>query len=102
MLLDIASLLIKKFHLKNLKNLHTLPDQPEAIPYVTSYYKKRWGFCITYNQLSKLREGEYEVFIDSELKNGSLTYGELIIPGEISKEIFSQHMFVIHLWQIMN
>lgn len=70
------------------KYLHSLPDQPSAIPYVTSYYKKRWGFCITQKQRDQLKKGQYEVFIDSELINGSLTYGELIIKGKLKKEVF--------------
>lgn len=70
------------------KHLHSLPDQPSAIPYVTSYYKKRWGFCITQKQRDQLKKGQYEVFIDSELINGSLTYGELIIKGKLKKEVF--------------
>ncbi len=70
------------------EHLHSLPEQPTAIPYVTSYYKERWGFCITQEERDKLTPGEYKVFIDSELKNGSLTYGELIIPGGSEKEIF--------------
>jgi len=69
-------------------NLYSLAEQPNAIPYITSYYKERWGFCITQNERDKLEVGEYRVFIDSELINGSLTYGELIIPGETDKEIF--------------
>ncbi len=68
--------------------LHSLPDQPEAIPYVTSYYKERWGFCLSENQRKKLVEGDYKVYINSELSDGSLTYGELIIPGESDKEVF--------------
>lgn len=70
------------------EHLYSLPDQPEAIPYVTSYYNERWGFCISDNERKTLKEGKYKVFIDSELKDGGLTYGELIIPGENSEEIF--------------
>lgn len=68
--------------------MYSLPEQPDAIPYITSYYKERWGFCITQKEREQLTPGEYQVFIDSELKNGSLTYGELIIPGDSEKEIF--------------
>ncbi|MBT5400057.1 DUF4910 domain-containing protein, partial [bacterium] len=64
------------------------PEQPNAIPYVTSYYEERWGFCLTENQRKTLKEGNYQVFINSELSDGSLTYGELIIPGKSEKEIF--------------
>ena len=70
------------------KNLHTLPSQPNAIPYATSYYKKRWGFCISKNELDSLEEGNYKIKIDSKLFKGQLNYGELIIPGKLKKEIF--------------
>jgi aminopeptidase-like protein len=70
------------------EHLYSLPEQPEAIPYVTSYYKERWGFCIAHKDRELLKEGEYKVFIDSELKDGSLTYGELIIPGKSENEVF--------------
>jgi len=70
------------------EHLYSLPDQPEAIPYITSYYKERWGFCIAHNERLKLKEGIYHVFIDSEFKDGYLTYGEFILPGEINKEVF--------------
>ncbi|MBU1849265.1 MAG: DUF4910 domain-containing protein [Nanoarchaeota archaeon] len=70
------------------QHLYSLPEQQEAIPYVTSYYKKRWGFCIRHKDREKLKEGKYKVFIDSSLKDGSLTYGEIIIPGKSKKEVF--------------
>lgn len=70
------------------KHLHTLPHKPSAIPYVTSYYKETWGFCIAYNDYQTLPEkGEYEVLIDSTLEEGQLTYGDLVLPGETEDEI---------------
>jgi aminopeptidase-like protein len=69
-------------------HLYSLPDQPSAIPYVTSYYKERWGFCIAHDERIRLKEGEYHVYIDSTLKDGSLTYGECILKGETSQEVF--------------
>jgi len=70
------------------KYLYSLEDQPDAIPWITSVYEERWGFCLTHNQRVQLKEGTYRVVIDSDLKNGSLTYGECIIPGASSQEIF--------------
>lgn len=79
----------KKVNLEELKTIiYTQPEQPDAIPYVTSYYKERYGFCMTQNQKNNLKEDNYHIFIDSELKNGSLTYGEIIIPGDSNKEVF--------------
>jgi aminopeptidase-like protein len=68
--------------------LHSLPDQPEAIPYLTSYYKSSWGFCISQRERDSLPDGEYTVKIDSKLFPGRLNYGEIFIPGTSSREIF--------------
>jgi aminopeptidase-like protein len=70
------------------KHLHTLPDQPNAIPYITSYYKERWGFCLSQDQYDQLEDGEYYVKVDTRNFDGVLNFGELIIPGKSSKEIF--------------
>lgn len=69
------------------EHIYTQPDQPDAIPYVTSYYKEHFGFCISENEKKKLSNGKYHVYIDSELKDGSLTYADVVFPGKIKKEI---------------
>jgi aminopeptidase-like protein len=68
-------------------HLTTLPEQPDWIPYRTTYYQEKWGFCLSQNHLDSLPEGDYEVVIDSTLQNGSLTYGEYVIPGESTDEV---------------
>lgn len=82
-----------KLTLSELKNhIFTLPEQPDLIPYRTSYYSERWGFCMSQTALDALPDGEYEVCVDSELKDGSLTYGELIHQGDSDEEVlFSVH-----------
>jgi aminopeptidase-like protein len=68
-------------------HLHTLPNQPDLIPYRTSYYKEAWGFCLSQNTLDSLSAGEYEVVIDSTLADGSLTYAEHVVEGQVSDEV---------------
>ena len=67
--------------------LYSLPDQPEAIPYITSYYKENFGFCLSQVQRDSLGEGPFHIYIDSELFDGNLTYGELTVPGDSTEEI---------------
>ena len=69
------------------EHLYSLPELPHAIPYVTSYYRETWGFCLTHDQRAQLGDGPFRVLIDSEHKVGSLTYGELVIHGDTSDEI---------------
>lgn len=83
-----------KMRLRELKaHLFTLPDRPDWIPYRTTYYQESWGFCISQRQLEALKEDEYEVFIDSSLERGKLTYGEFFLPGQGSEEVLiSSHI----------
>lgn len=77
-----------KLSLDELKpHLHSIPDKPDLVPYRTSYYKENWGFCLSHNQLTSLKEDTYEVVIDSDLSNGSLTYGEYFIKGKTDVEV---------------
>jgi aminopeptidase-like protein len=68
-------------------HLFTLPEQPDLIPYRTSYYTPDWGFCLSHNQMLSLTDGEYEVCIDSTLDEGHLTYGEFCVSGRNSEEV---------------
>jgi aminopeptidase-like protein len=68
-------------------HLFSLPDHPEWIPYRTSYYQENWGFCLPHKSRELLKNGEYEVVIDSTLQPGSLTYGESYLPGEQADEV---------------
>lgn len=69
------------------KYIYVQKGQPDAVPYVTSYYVQRYGFCMSEKQKDALLPGRYHMVIDSELFDGSLTYGELMIPGKEEKEI---------------
>lgn len=75
------------------RHLFTHPDNPDLIPYRTSYYQETWGFCLTRREFDSLEDGEYEVLIDSTLAEGFLTYGETLIPGRsIDEVLFSCHV----------
>jgi len=68
-------------------HLHSLPDQPDLIPYRTSYYTENWGFCLSHNSLLALGDGPFDVVVDSTLSEGNLTIGEIVIPGAVEDEI---------------
>ena len=77
----------RKIKLAELKeHLFSIPDHEDWIPYRTSYYRENWGFCITQKVLNSLTDEEYDVFIDSSLEDGHLTYGEYFIKGELENE----------------
>ena len=71
-----------------LSHVHSLPQRPAATPYVTSYYERRWGFCMSENQRKELKPGKYRAVIKSTLKPGEMNYGEVLIPGRSPKEVF--------------
>jgi aminopeptidase-like protein len=70
------------------EHLYSLPEQPDAVPYVTSYYKKHWGLCLPHKQRMALKDNKYHVVIRSELKSGVLNYAEFHLPGLSDKEVF--------------
>jgi aminopeptidase-like protein len=74
------------------EHVFTIPERPDWVPYRTSYYKENWGFCLSQRQADALHDSEYKVCIDSDLKDGNLTYGEVVIPGSEDLEVlFSCH-----------
>lgn len=75
------------------RHVHTLPDQPDLIPYRTSYYAENWGFCMAHERLTALVDGDYRVAIDAEFRNGSLSYGEYLHRGATAREfLLSAHI----------
>lgn len=69
------------------QHIHTLPDQPDLVPYRTSYYNEQWGFCMAHDTLAAMPEGDYDVLIDSDLTDGSLSYGEFFHQGTSDREV---------------
>jgi aminopeptidase-like protein len=69
------------------EHLYTHPENPDWIPFRTSYYDENWGFCLSQRQLEQLPDGAYEVFIDSSLTEGSVRYAEAYIPGQSDDEV---------------
>ena len=74
-------------------HLHSLPEQPDLIPYRTSYYEETWGFCLPHRLLESLPDGEYEVLVDASLEDGAMTWGECLLPGSTAEEVLvSSHV----------
>jgi aminopeptidase-like protein len=69
------------------QHLFTLPDHPDWVPYRTSYYAERWGFCASQRLVDRLPDGDYEVCVDTTLADGHLTYGEHLVEGETTDEV---------------
>ena len=87
-LLNYSTPVRRRMPLRELRaHLHTIPDQPDWVPYRTSYYKEDWGFCVSQRQLDAIPEGEYDVVIDTTLEPGHLTYGECVIAGRSNEEV---------------
>lgn len=86
--LNFSQPIKKKIKLIDLqKKIYSIKELPNAIPYVTSYYKKDWGFCMEHSKKIKLENDFYDVEIDAEIKKGYLNYGEILIKGKSSKEV---------------
>jgi aminopeptidase-like protein len=68
-------------------HLHSLPEQPTLVPYRTTYYREDWGFCLPHARRAALEPGEYDVLVDTTLSDGSLTWGEVVVPGRTDREI---------------
>lgn len=69
------------------RHLHSLPEQPDLIPYRTAYYGDTWGFCLPHRLRESLRDASYRVHIDADLAPGALSYGECVLPGESAEEV---------------
>lgn len=92
--LNYSAPVCKVLPLEELKaHIYTLPGQPDLVPYRTSYYEERWGFCMSQRALDALPQGNYKAVVESTLVDGSLTYGECVLPGESEDEVlFSAHI----------
>ena len=86
--LNYSAPINKKISFEELKShVFTLENNPDVIPYRTSYYQENWGFCMSHKQFLEMKDDEYEVFIDSKLESGSMSYGEYFIQGKSDKEV---------------
>jgi len=87
-ILNYSTAINKTVSLKELnEHLHSIKELPNAIPYVTSYYGKNWGFCIQDKIRKKLKPGKYKVYNDAKHFNGSMTISEKVLKGKSKKEI---------------
>jgi aminopeptidase-like protein len=69
------------------RHLFSLPDQPDAIPYVTRYYTREWGFCVTHREREALPDGDYEAVVDTDFVDGAISLAEAVLPGRSDREV---------------
>ena len=75
------------------EHIYSIPHEPTAVPYVTSYYRRDWGFCLSENSRKEIGDGPFKVFIDASIESGSMSYADIVIKGNSSEEVLFSTYF---------